>query len=100
MAAADSKATLVPGLALPLVLAVAAQYLHQLPFPPLTMGDGRHPIDAILVAIALGMILRNFFTLPKWLGPGIKYAVVSLLPMSIVLLGAKLDFYDIARISG
>lgn len=96
---AETRWSLAPGLALTTLCAALAQWIHALPFPPFTIGR-RHPIDAILVAIVLGMILRNVVKLPKWLGPGIKYSVVDLLPFAIVLLGARLDFFDVARTSG
>jgi uncharacterized integral membrane protein (TIGR00698 family) len=98
---ADARPSLLPGLALTALCAAAAEVIHRAPFPPFTVGiDDRHPVDAILIAITLGMLLRNLLTLPRWLGPGIKYSVVDLLPLAIVLLGVKLDFFDVLRISG
>jgi len=96
---AESRISLVPGLLLTASLAYVADVIHTLPFPPFTIGT-RHPIDTILITIVLGMLLRNLLKLPRVLGPGIKYAVVSLLPLAIVLMGARLDFRDVARISG
>ena len=89
-----------PGVLLTFLLAFAAKGIHGLPFPPFTLADGSHPVDGILLAIVLGMLLRHFFVPPEWLAPGIKYAAKKILPMAIVLLGAKLDFYDVLRVSG
>jgi len=89
-----------PGVVLTFFVAIAAMLVQRLPVPPLTLADGRHPIDAILLAIVIGIVLRNTLQLPEWLKPGIKYSVKSILPLAIVLLGAKLDFYDILRVSG
>jgi uncharacterized integral membrane protein (TIGR00698 family) len=98
---ADSRRSLLPGLVLTVLIAAIAEVIHRAPFPPFTMGaNARHPIDTILIAIALGIFLRNLLALPKWLGPGVRYTVVDLLPIAIVLLGVKLDFFDVARISG
>lgn len=91
---------MLPGLVLTAVFAAAAYAGQRLPFPPFTLSDGRHPVDAMLLAILFGLVLRNALTLPTWLGPGIKYSVVSLLPFAIVLMGARLDFYDVVRVSG
>jgi uncharacterized integral membrane protein (TIGR00698 family) len=96
----DKRASIWPGLLFSLAIALAAGYLHELPFPPFSIGGARHPIDSVLIAILLGIAVRNTVPLPSSLGPGIKYAVVSLLPMAIVLMGAKLDFFDVLRISG
>lgn len=81
----------LPGLTAATLVAVAAVYLRQLPFAPFTI-DGRHPIDSMLIAIVLGALLRNLLRLPAALGSGVQYAVHSVLPMAIVLLGARLDF--------
>lgn len=92
------NARVLPGLALTTALAVAAIYLHKLPFPPFTVGD-RHPIDALLVAIVLGMGIRNLLPIGARMGEGIKYSVKKVLPFAIVLMGAKLNFFDVMRVS-
>ncbi len=89
------------GLALTLAIAVAAQELHQLPAPPFSIGDpARHPIDAMLIAIVIGIVLRNAIGLPVLFAHGVKYSVLTLLPFAIVLMGARLDFFDVMRTSG
>jgi uncharacterized integral membrane protein (TIGR00698 family) len=88
------------GLLLTTVIAVAAYRLHTLPVPPFSIGQpARHPIDAMLIAIVIGMVVRNTLGLSARLAPGVKYAVVSIMPVGIVLLGAKLDFFDVVRTS-
>ena len=73
--------------------------LHsQLPFPPFTIGE-RHPIDALLIAIVIGMLVRNTLSLSPSLSPGIKFSVKKVLPFAIVLMGAKLDFNYIMEVS-
>lgn len=85
-------------MALATVIAVAAAALHTLPFFPFTIG-GRHPVDTILIAIVIGIAIRNLLPMPDWFRPGIKYAVKRVLPLAIVLMGAKLDFFDVLRVS-
>jgi uncharacterized integral membrane protein (TIGR00698 family) len=98
---AQPKSSLIGGLALATAIAIASDYIHTLPFPPFTVGaDARHPVDAILIAIVLGMAVRNFVPLPDWTKPGIAYAVKDVLPIAIVLMGARLDFFDVMRVSG
>ncbi len=97
------EAPLWPGLLLTFVLALFGLWVHALPFAPFTI-EGRHPVDAILLAIVFGVLLRNT-VLQRWaslapqLNPGIKYSVKRVLPFAIVLMGAKLDFQDVLRIS-
>lgn len=95
-----SRASLLPGLLLTLTVALVAEQVHALPFAPLTLADGRHPIDTILLSIVIGLAIRNTVPLPKWLGPGIRYSVVSLLPFAIIWMGARLNFFDLLRVSG
>jgi len=90
----------IPGFLFCAGLAAIAIYGHALPFPPFTIGDGRHPVDAILLAIVLGMLIRNSVKVPVWLMPGVKYSVKRVLPFAIVFMGAKLNFFDIIRVSG
>ena len=91
----------IPGLALTLIIAVAAQMVHDLPVPPFSIGHpARHPIDAMLIAIVIGIALRNTVALPTPFAQGIRCSVLQLLPLAIVLMGAKLDFFDVMRTSG
>lgn len=90
----------LPGLALCAAIALAAGALQSLPFPPFTLADGTHPVDGILLAIVLGMTARQLVTPPPWLTSGIQAAAKKVLPFGIVLLGAKLDFVDVMRVSG
>lgn len=91
----------IPGLALSFAIAVAAYEVHQLPFAPFSLGDpARHPIDAMLIAIVIGMLVRNTVGLSARFAPGVKYSVTAVMAFGIVLMGAKLDFFDVIRTSG
>lgn len=95
------RGTTLPGLALTFALAVAAYLLHQAPVAPFSIGEpARHPIDAMLIAIVLGMVVRNTVGLSPRFAAGVKYSVVAIMPLGIVLMGAKLDFFDVVRTSG
>jgi uncharacterized integral membrane protein (TIGR00698 family) len=95
-----ARLSTLPGLALALALALAAYELHTLPVPPFSIGDpARHPIDAMLIAILLGMLVRNTVGLPAPLAPGVRLCVTKLMALGIVLMGARLDFYEVARTS-
>ena len=53
-----------------------------------------------MMAIILGMLLSNGWALPKVLQPGLKFSVKKLLPVGIVLLGARLDFTKMLKVGG
>jgi uncharacterized integral membrane protein (TIGR00698 family) len=86
------------GLLLCLVLTVAAMWLNELPIWPFTLKDARHPLEPVMLAIIFGMILGNVWSLPKHLQPGIKASAKKLLPLGIILLGARLNFLDVMRL--
>ena len=91
-------ARFVPGLIVVVLIAACAVLISELPFPPFTVSGGRHPLEPVMLAILLGMILSNAVALPAACAPGIKFAAKKLLPVGIVLLGARLDFNDVVRV--
>ena len=88
-----------PGVAVCVVLTWIASYLNTLPFPPFTLALGQHPLSAVLLALLLGMLLRNVIPATAQLKPGVDAVVKKWLPVGIVLLGARLDFYDLIRVA-
>ena len=86
------------GVLLALGLTLAAIWLSEQPFPPFTMSGNRHPIEPVMLAIVLGMALSNCWTLPRALQPGLKFSVKKLLPLGIVLLGARLNFRELVKV--
>jgi uncharacterized integral membrane protein (TIGR00698 family) len=88
----------LPGVLVAVVVTLAAMFLSELPFPPFTVSGGRHPIEPVMMAIILGMVLSNCWVLPKSLQPGIKFSVKKLLPLGIILLGARLNFFDLVSV--
>ena len=87
----------ITGLLLCLVLTIISYWVVTIPVWPFVI-NGRHPIEPVTIVIVLGMIVSNCFPLPKPVQPGIKYSVKKLLPLGIVLLGARLDFRDILNL--
>ena len=59
---------------------------------------GSSPISGVPVAIVLGLFLRNAFTLPMALTPGLKFCVTTVLRLGIVLVGIRLSAFDVARL--
>ena len=77
------------GLTLCLAIAIAAHYASGV----------SKLLDAMLVAIVLGVIVRNVVGLAPRFVPGVKKAVLLLMPVGIVLMGARLNFFDVVRTS-
>lgn len=81
------------------LLTSLAAYLHALPYPPFTLASGQHPISTVLLALLLGMALRNAIPATRHLKPGVDTIVKKGLPVGIVLLGAMLNFYDLLQVA-
>jgi len=94
----DPKASLIHGLGLTLALTAGAVWLSEAPIWPFTLPGKRHPIEAVMLAIVFGMIFSNVWRLPKSCIPGIKFSVKKLLPLGIILLGARLDFRSVIKV--
>src|SRR5438067_10838100 len=80
------------GVLVAIAVTLAAIWVAELPFQPFTLAGNRHPIEPVMLAIVLGMVLSNSWALPKKLQRGIKFAVKKLLRLGIVLRGARLNF--------
>lgn len=84
---------LIPGLAASVAIALAAQ-----------AGDwvqgalfGRVWVDAVVLAILLGTMLRTALPLPAILGPGIGFGAKTVLEWAVVLLGASLTVQAVGQ---
>lgn len=88
---------IAPGLILAIVLAFGGQFLSD--FIGVTlMGLPKSPISAIMMAIILGIIVRNTITLPASFQPGIRFGLVRVLRLGIVLLGIRLSLGEVGAI--
>jgi uncharacterized integral membrane protein (TIGR00698 family) len=83
---------LLPGLALTLALASAAWWLHKLP--------SVSAISTLMLAILLGMIVRNTFGVQAAWQPGIRFSMRRLLRLAIMLLGFQLSMHQIWQVGG
>lgn len=90
------------GVLLAAVVTVAAIWIGDLNVWPFTVhttaGRITHPVESVMIAIVLGMVVGNLWKLPKALQPGIKYSVKKLLPFAIILLGVRLNFGDMMKL--
>lgn len=91
------SARIIPGLFLALCLALLGRYLSELIGVSL-LGFRSSPVSAIMLAIVLGILIRNTFALPESFLPGIRFGLVRILRLGIVLLGIRLSLSEVAAI--
>ncbi len=80
----------IPGVLLALGLALGGHFLANLVGVEL-LGLPRSPISPIMMAILLGIFVRNLLPVPAVFEPGIRFSLVRILRLGIVLLGIRLS---------
>ncbi len=88
---------ILPGLILAFMLAIGGQFLSEL-IGVKWMGLPKSPISAIMMAILLGILIRNTVNLPASFQPGIRFGLVRILRLGIVLLGIRLSLAEAGAI--
>lgn len=84
------KKEFIPGWLLMLIIGLGSTALSRL-----VVVGGKNPVEAAVLAIVLGILLRNAGLVPKLCLPGIK-AFEKILIAGIVLIGASLNFKNFA----
>lgn len=79
----------LPGWGLMFLMGLSATYLSKI-----VVVSGKYPIEAAIIAIISGIIIRNVGLVPKFCFSGIK-AFEKVLIAGIVLIGASLNFKSI-----
>lgn len=80
----------LPGLALAAALAAAATLLAGWIGVDL-LGYARTPVSPVLVAVLLGLAMRNSVCVPSIAAPGLRVAMGTVLRISVALLGIRLS---------
>jgi len=93
----DRVPSLVPGVVLASVTVLVAAALAELINRRLGY-DGL--VSFILVAIVLGMIIRNTVGLHEVFEPGVAFTLKKVLRLGIILLGIRLSLLDVLEIGG
>lgn len=88
------------GLLVCLAVTSGALWLSTAPFWPFTIQGNHHPMEPMLLAMVIGMILSNAWAMPKLFAPGVRFAYKTLLSAGIVLLGVQLNFVDVMKLGG
>lgn len=60
--------------------------------------DASSPISAVLVAIVIGIIVRNTVSLPASWQPGINFSMKTVLRLGIIFIGIKLSLVEMVRL--
>lgn len=82
----------IPGLLLVLIVALVARLFQSLiPGPTLNKA-----ISEILLAMLIGLLIRNTIRLPASVDAGVKFAMTRVLRLGIILLGLRLSLQDVA----
>lgn len=93
---------LAPGYALSILIAGLAYVLHELPVAPFTiLGEGgvvRHPIGPAIIAVLVGLLIRNTIAFPDIFKAGCKSAIRTYIPIAIVLTGGGLNLTVISQV--
>lgn len=89
--------SIVPGTLLALALALLGGWLAELLGVHL-MGLPKSPVSPIMMAIVLGVLVRNTLGLPAWSEAGVRFCLVRVLRLGIVLLGVRLSLADAGAI--
>jgi len=88
--------SLIPGVLLAVVLMVIAMFLTD--FVGSRLDFKKNPLSPILVAIVLGLVVSNVFTVPALCRAGITFGLKKLLRLGIILLGIRLSIFAILEI--
>ena len=87
---AEELKILLPGIGLASIVAIAALISSSL--------QTQKVISPLLIAIIIGIIIRNTVSVSKAFEPGISFSAKKILRLAVVLLGLKLSFSQILSI--
>lgn len=90
-----AAAALIMAISLPIADWLGARLLTMQGIDP---AGASSPISAVLVAIVVGIIIRNTVALPDSWQPGINFSMKSILRLGIVFIGIKLSLVEIVRL--
>lgn len=95
MSPSPRPASILPGLALAVLIAVIARGLHDL-----LPAQAQRLVAEVVLAVLLGLIAGNALSLPAIFLPGVRFSYQTVLRAAIILLGASLSFQQVLRIGG
>ena len=94
----DSRKSLWPGFLLATGIGSGAFVLSSSGLLSGIRVNGQQVLDPVMLAIVTGILVGNLFRLPTALGDGVKCAIKILLPLGVILLGARLNLHDLLKL--
>ena len=93
----DHTAIVLPGIVIAGLLALAGRELADL-IGSEVFGVGSTPVSPILLAILLGLLIRNAIGLPESYQPGLRLCLQRVLRIGVALLGLRLSLTAVGSI--
>jgi uncharacterized integral membrane protein (TIGR00698 family) len=90
------KLEIIPGLALAAVVTIVGIQLTG--WVATLLGLTKSPVSAIMMAIVLGIIVKNTIGVPKLCQPGVDFGLKKLLRLGIILMGIRLSIFAVLKI--
>ena len=87
---------IIPGIAIAIVTTILGIYLSEI-IGTQIFGFTKSPISPIIMAIIVGILLSNSFSLPESSFKGFDFNLKYLLKIGIVLLGIRLGLYELMQ---
>jgi uncharacterized integral membrane protein (TIGR00698 family) len=88
---------LLPGVVLTALIAWAGLWSSEWVGKTL-LGFEKSPVSGIMMAILVGLLIRNTVQLPAIVKPGVRFSVKKILRLGIILLGIRLGLGDVLRL--
>lgn len=92
----DNVLEIIPGLALAAVVTIVGIQLTG--WVATLLGLTKSPVSAIMMAIVLGIIVKNTIGVPKRCQPGVDFGLKKLLRLGIILMGIRLSIFAVLKI--
>jgi uncharacterized integral membrane protein (TIGR00698 family) len=87
---------IIPGLALAVVVTIAGMQLTG--WIATLLDLTKSPVSAIMMAIVLGIMVKNTIGVPKRCQPGVDFGLKKLLKLGIILMGIRLSIFAVLKI--
>ena len=87
---------IIPGLGLAVVVTIVGIQLTGL--VATLLGLTKSPVSAIMMAIVLGILVKNTIGVPKLCQPGVDFGLKKLLRLGIILMGIRLSIFAVLKI--
>lgn len=87
---------ILPGLILAIVVTIVGIQLTK--WIATLLGLAKSPVSAIMMAIILGIIMKNAIGVPKRCQSGVSFGLKKLLRFGIILMGIRLSIFSVLKI--